>query len=1118
VIGRDVQLQHFRQALTSTMAGHGVVVPLVGDAGVGKTHLATMLAREAEQAGCAVAWGRCSESEGAPGYWPWTQVLAAVERAFPDARVARILSDASPGAPLASLAESRVEVFFRVGGALLDLARQRPLALVFDDLHWADAASLRLLEVLARDASTAPLLLVATWRDGEVRNRPEHEAILADIGRAGRSLLLGGLAEPDVEALLRAQLGPRMDPDLPAAVTALTSGNPFFVLEVAALLARAGGFRAADLPQLPSSAGVRGMLRQRFATLPVPTVDVVRIAAVLGREFDLTTLAAMLESGINDVSARIAAAERLGLVRALPETLRRYAFSHALVRDVLYDSIPSTDRAALHRRASDAIVATVGPSLDAVLTTVSYHQFEAARGGDARGAATWSMRAGTHALRQLAFEEAVVCFERALQTLNCLAAVLPAERADALMGLAERAVATAADAMAAAQGTDPTTCATAALRQANVRNEFGLLDVVAIAALETALQRLPPDDAPLRARVMARLAAGLQLQPGAEARRHALADAAVQMADRVADPATRIVVYTHRTVALFGPDTLDDRLAGVDEIVALAETSGDRSAALPALAYGVHDLLELGDRMALERRIAECERLATDQRTPLGRWLVASFRTMLALMEGRWADADRLASAALAIGQQAQLRSALLHYGQHLISLRGEAGRIAEVIPLVEMASAEASTVPAWHCTLADLYMVAGRRDDAVREYESLAARGFDDIPRDTNWLVAASLIGGVCADLQDRPRARVLYGLLSPYRDLVAAARPAVVGLSPVALVLGRLAAVLGEWEDAGLQFERAVIIAERMGARPWAARARVHWAEMLARSGDPTAKASGRDILNAARVVAESLEMHELLGRMPAIAGQLGPVPDDQPQALEVPRLAAVGDPSSPTAMPSRSRNVVPLARRGETPRPTLVPRRTRLFRRDGDVWTLGWSEHSFPARHAVGLVYIAHLLARPREEVHVNDLVRLASSPRTTAAPPLDDGLGIAADLGSSGPHLDPVAKEQYRRRLVDLDREFDEADANHDLGRVEALLAEREFLQAELRRSLGLGGSDRHASSSTERARVAVAKAIRYALRKIAAQDAQFADELDLAIRTGTFCVYVGPISETTPWVL
>jgi hypothetical protein len=166
----------------------------------------------------------------------------------------------------------------------------------------------------------------------------------------------------------------------------------------------------------------------------------------------------------------------------------------------------------------------------------------------------------------------------------------------------------------------------------------------------------------------------------------------------------------------------------------------------------------------------------------------------------------------------------------------------------------------------------------------------------------------------------------------------------------------------------------------------------------------------------------------------------------------------------------------------------------------------------------VYIAHLLARPREEVHVNDLVRLASSPRTTAAPPLDDGLGIAADLGSSGPHLDPVAKEQYRRRLVDLDREFDEADANHDLGRVEALLAEREFLQAELRRSLGLGGSDRHASSSTERARVAVAKAIRYALRKIAAQDAQFADELDLAIRTGTFCVYVGPISETTPWVL
>jgi hypothetical protein len=571
-------------------------------------------------------------------------------------------------------------------------------------------------------------------------------------------------------------------------------------------------------------------------------------------------------------------------------------------------------------------------------------------------------------------------------------------------------------------------------------------------------------------------------------------------------------------IALFGPDTLDERLATVEEIVALAESSGDRARALPALVYGVHDLLELGDRRGLDRRIAECDRLASELRLPLGRWMVASFRTMVALMEGRWADAERLAGEALAVGQQAQLRSALLHYGQQLISLRGEAGRLAEVIPLVEMAAAEASTVPAWHCTLADLYSVSGRRDDAVREFEALAESGFAGIPRDTNWVVAVSLIAGVCADLQDRPRAGLLYAMLTPHRDLIAAGRPAVVGLAPVSLGLGRLAGVLGEWNDADQHFERAVIIAERMGARPWAARARVHWAEMLANAGGEAAKERGRAILEAARIVAEALAMHELQGRIPAIAARLDPSSDAPSHALQLEYRRAVGEEPASAAKPQRRATVIALAHRTSSPRPAPVGERSRIFRRDGEMWTVGRSDRPLFVRHAVGLVYIAHLLARPSEEVHVRDLVRLVSSGRTVAADRMGDGLEVGADLGDSGPLLDSVAKAQYRRRIAELEREIEEADDFRDLARAERLRGELEFVRDEIGRSVGLGGQDRLANAATERARQAVTKAIRYALRKIAAQDPPFAKDLDLVIRTGTYCAYVRLSGDTTSWVL
>ncbi len=190
-------------------------------------------------------------------------------------------------------------------------------------------------------------------------------------------------------------------------------------------------------------------------------------------------------------------------------------------------------------------------------------------------------------------------------------------------------------------------------------------------------------------------------------------------------------------------------------------------------------------------------------------------------------------------------------------------------------------------------------------------------------------------------------------------------------------------------------------------------------------------------------------------------------------------------------------------------LAPRQSgdrAMFRREGDYWSVAFDRRTVQIRDRKGMHYLALLLAEPSREFHVLDMVAA------------DRGAGNAplVDLGDAGELLDTRAKEAYRRRLAEIDDDIEQARAAGDEARETQADAERDFLIRELSRAVGLSGRGRRAGSASERARVAVTRALRQAMERIAEHHPKLGEHLDHAIRTGTYCAYMPDPRAPVAW--
>jgi tetratricopeptide (TPR) repeat protein len=1075
-VGREHELADLRTSFDKAIAGRGRVVLIAGEPGIGKTRLADELTCYAESNAARVLWSACWEGAGAPAFWPWMQLLQEyaagtdsdtlrTQLAHGASVIAQLLPELAdrwpdlPPLPPLDGDHARFRLFAAVTLLLKNAAARQPLLLVLDDLHWGDAASLRLLGFLARDLRDTRLLAVGTYRTSEVPRDRALTDLLGQLPSESVRLVLGGLNQPEVGRLLALTTGRPAELRLLEATFRATAGNPLFVKELGRLLAL-----RPEAESLVTPDSVRSTIERRIGHLSEACIDLLTTAAVVGPQFGLEVLrAAVTTSSDEHLMTLIEEAMAAGLVIEVSGAVATYRFVHTLIRDVLYEGLGPARRQRLHRRVGEAIEDRFRSDLEPRLAELAHHFTRAAADGETGKAIEYTIRAGERAFGMLAYEEAADQFRRALDVIALEPPVDPRHRGELLLALA-RAQMSAGQAGAARAAFEQAAALARVIGASDLLAHAALgvvreftepaHDPLQVRLLEEALHALdvnPPTQ--LRARMLARLAKALLFEPSPQ-RRIGLSNQAVEMARTLNDPQTlAAVLYDHHT-AIWGPDTVDDRLLIATEVIALADASGDRVQALKGRLFRMTDLLELGDMIGLLSELQTYEVLANELRQPYFLWQVPLTRAGVALLAGRFDEADALVHQALAVGRQAhdpvvEFMASVVQ--RHALFLWG---RLPEAEQPLRDSIARLPGAPVLRGVLAVLLCQAGRPDEARVEYERLAANGFGQVACDHLRLTNLMLMSVVCRALGDASRAAILYEMLRPY-----VTRTVTVGQLPLGCVgsvshyLGLLAGTMARWEDAARHLESAIEVHARIGALPLTTLSRHEHARALRARGWPGDEQCARDVAKLARETAESLGM------------RLWPeaVPADAPP-----------------------------------------PSRKALLLKEGEYWTLAGRGPAFRLKDTVGLRYLARLLQAPGREFHALDLA---------AAEP-----AVSAGLGDAGAVLDPQAKAAYRARLADLAVELEQAARWNDYERVARLRSETDAITEQLVSAVGLRGRDRRSASHAERARSSVSKALRATVSRIAEQDPALGDHLRRTIRTGLFCAYDPDPAASFSWAI
>ncbi|CAN5122009.1 AAA family ATPase [soil metagenome] len=1102
-VGRERELAELDGALKDAESGHGRLVLVGGEAGIGKSRLADEFAQRARGRGLVVLWGRCWEAGGAPAYWPWIQSVRAYVRGRPAPRVAeemgagrgdiaRVipeLADLVPDrgrAPIGPVdpEAARFRLFHSIGTFLGNAAGGQPIVMVLEDLHGADEPSLLLLRFLAGQLEGVRLLVLGTFRLESLDREHPLRTTLAELAREPSTLRLslGGLTEDDVARFIALSTGTTPHPAAVAVVHRETEGNPLFVGEVVRLLAAEArldsALEAGSLAKaIPAS--ISEAIARRLGRLSERCADVLILAAILGRDFGLDPLERVSGLTRDELLDALDEAVDARLVTDSPGAPGRLRFAHALVRDVLYEELPPIRRMRLHRRMGQVLERVYAEDLESHLAELAHHFGEAAPAGEVGRAVGYARRAGDRAVRLLAFEEAARWYERALGAVELDASIGQDTRCDLLLAAGDAQL--KAGELGSAKQTFLAAAEVARMLRSPERLAMAALgyggrfvwmrpghDRRMIPLLEEALAGLREADGILRCRLLARLAGALRDRPDREPRA-SLSLEALRMARRLGDPPTLAYALISRYAANWGPDTAQEQIAIADELVRLAEGIGDRDREVEGHLLRVKSLMAAGDINGARAEMELSARLAEEMRQPSQRWYAAVDRATLALFEGRFEEAERLIPEVRDLGLRAQDMDAEVAYRLQTFALRKEQGRLQEMEDIVRRSAQEYPWYPLFRCVLANMHAELGRGARARVELEALSRDGFTGIPIDNEWLFAVALLPEVVRFLEDAPRAAILYDLLLPHADLNVYSAPEL-SLGSAARYLGLLSATLGRREEAVRHFEEAIEANERMGSPPWAAHSRHDLAAVL------LARDAPGDLERARSLLREVVDVSSRLGM---------------------------------TVLSSRATNMMATMEPGaKVPAPLLRAEREHVFRREGEYWLIAFGGTPFRLKDTKGLRYLARLLAEPGRERHALDLVAAETgSDRTARAGAILQEHSMRSSPGDAGEVLDRQSVVAYRRRLSELEEEVEEARAWADPERAARAEAERDFLIRELSAAVGLGGRMRRASSVSERARLSVTRAIRAALSRIAKQSPALGDHLQATIHTGTFCSYL-----------
>jgi DNA-binding SARP family transcriptional activator len=899
-VGRERELQALLACLDDARGGRGRLVLVSGEPGIGKSRLIDELIGAALTSQARVLIGRCWEAGGAPAYWPWVQSLRLyVRNREPEALRAELSGGAAdlaqilpevrerlpgiPDPPALDPELARFRLFDATAEFLRRASAVRPLVVVLDDLHAADAPSLLLLRFLARELGAMRLLILAAFRDvSPIPSEPMSEMI-AEVSREPitRRIRLIGLSQGEIEQYLKLSASPAASCELAPLLCAQTDGNPLFVGEIVRLFHLQGTSPAPGPgPPLAIPPTVREVISRRLGVLSPECQQVLQLGAVVGREFSVSVLGCAADLTDDELLTLLDEASAERVLSDIPGEPGRLRFAHVLIRDALYEGLGAASRVRLHRQLLRALEARYGNEPGPHQAELAHHAIAANALGEA---VAYAWRAADHSLELLAYEEAARLYRTALDVPEPTS---QEDRCELLLSLAE----------AHARAGDTASAKAAFVEAAKLARRHDLPGALARAAagyggrlawaragddeqmvrlLEEGLAGVRESDLELRATLLARLAGALRDEPARE-RRDALSREAVELARRSANASTLSYALDGRAAAIVAHDTAEELLAVGAELREVAHRSGDPEKELAGRIWRFHAQLFLGEFHAAASDLADADRLAQELRQPVQLWLVCANRAMLSLATGGLSQARELIEDALALGEHAQPHGAIPIYWFQRFTLSDFVGGLEEITPALQDLVLRYPARVMFRCAAAYLDARLGRLEAARGALHALAADDFSGVPIDQEWLYGTSFLAEVAAILGDAACAAALYPLLLPWARLSAADVSEGIRGS-VARYLGLLATTLGRCDEAADHFVQALDANEQMGAMPWLAHTRRDYAQLLLARNEPGDPEQGLELIR------EAIATYRRLGMRASVAGA-----DELRRALETLAIA--------------------------------------------------------------------------------------------------------------------------------------------------------------------------------------------------------------------------------------
>jgi DNA-binding SARP family transcriptional activator len=415
LVGRRVEFGVLRSVVQPALSGGTGVATIDGEPGVGKTHLLRAASEHTVELGGVTVWGTGIEGKGAPSMWPWIKVVGSLLELLPVAdreswlatELGQLLEPAKADDVLAMPdSGSRFRLFERVVALAGRVAARDPVVIIIDDLHWADVASLELFGHLAARLP-AGTVLIGALRDRSPAPGTALSRVLAEVSRVPvhRRIHLDAMSESEVAELVRRDTGVSIDGVSLRRILERTSGNPFFVRELARLLSATTGLTPTGISDSGVPPTVHEIVRTRIGNLSADAMRLLETAALVGRSAEIDLLAEANGLDLPTCLDLLEPLAALGVLEPAPSDPRSFRFPHDLVRQSIVHVTPPRRAIEVHQRIADAL--DVGAVDDGSATErLAYHLVSAGSISDPSRTSAALLQAGRRAVATSAFESA----------------------------------------------------------------------------------------------------------------------------------------------------------------------------------------------------------------------------------------------------------------------------------------------------------------------------------------------------------------------------------------------------------------------------------------------------------------------------------------------------------------------------------------------------------------------------------------------------------------------------------------------------------------------------------------------------------------------------------------